>query len=169
MLATVVVVVIAVAVGIFLLILGRSAGPPPRTLTILGEAAKTQYSAEEEIKQTDLEQLLTAGGGTTGAIENKLFIDVNGDGKQEALVLVRGQGANPPLDVYLFAMKDGTAAEIFECRGVAQGAATLDGPQLMIAETICCPPQVLRTYYNWQSDTFVAVKTTAEPAGANGP
>ena len=98
-------------------------------------------------------------------------MDINSDGEEEALILVRREGENRPLDLYLYKMKGDSVEVIFRETGVAQGAATFQGPWLIVTEGIyasgdplCCPSAVKRTYYVFKDGALVVSRVEAAPS-----
>jgi hypothetical protein len=182
-----VVIMIAVAVGLFLYLLSSSAGPLPGSSTVGTDAYGTSTlqtnagngdtgqtpseTTNRNIRQADFAALLTEEHASAQGIENKLFMDINNDGVEEALILVRGEGENRPLDLYLYKVKGDSADVIFRETGVAQGAATFQGSWLIVTEGIyasgdplCCPSSVKRTYYVFKDGALVVSKVEAAPS-----
>ncbi|MFA5809839.1 MAG: hypothetical protein WC935_05835, partial [Thermoleophilia bacterium] len=174
------------AVGLFLYLLSSSAGPLPGSSTVSTDAYGTstgQPAAEnadsvtilsdvatQDIRQADFAALLADEHASAQGVENKLFMDINGDGVEEALILVRGEGENHPLDLYLYKMKGDRAEVIFRETGVAQGEATFQGPWLVVTEGVyssgdplCCPSSVKRTYYVFKDGALVVSKVETAP------
>ncbi|MFA5801665.1 MAG: hypothetical protein WC911_04225 [Thermoleophilia bacterium] len=185
MMATVIVIFIAVAVGLFLYLLSSSAGPLPGSATVSSDAyaagsqladsagAVSSDAADKDIRQADFAALLADEHASAQGVENKLFMDIDSDGAQEALLLVRGDGENRPLDLYLYKVKDGRAEVIFRETGVAQGEATFQGPRLVVTEGVyapgdplCCPSSIKLTYYVFKDGALVVSKVEAAPSGA---
>ena len=132
--------------------------------------------AGQEIRQTDFNSLIAAGGQGAPAVENIMFKDVNGDGAEEALVLARAAGESRPLDIYLYELKDGKPEVTFKLTAVAHGGATIQGPRLVVMEgqyepgdPPCCPSRQSRTYYTYQNSTFVKEYSEMAPAGVSTP
>lgn len=184
MMATVIVIFIAVAVGLFLYLLSSSAGPLPGSATVSSDAyaggqpadntgATSPDATIKDIRQADFAALLADERASAQGVENKLFMDIDGDGAQEALLLVRGDGENHPLDLYLYKLKDGRAEVIFRETGAAQGEATFQGPRLVVTEGVyapgdplCCPSSIKLTYYVFKDGAMVVSKVEAAPSGA---
>ena len=106
-------------------------------------------------------------------VENVMYLDINGDGAQEALLLVRGDGDKRPLDWRLYAMKNGRLAQLFDRTRVAQGGLSVKGAALVESEGVyaagdpdCCPSSAKRTYYVWKGDGLVVSRIEATPPGA---
>lgn len=127
-------------------------------------------SVIQGIRQADLPGLV--GEETTGnwTIENTIFYDIDGDGAEEAIVLVRGVGESNPLDWRVYGMKNGEATVLFERTRVAQGEVAVQGPMLVETEGVyddddaaCCPSSSKRTYYVWKSGGLVVSRVEAAP------
>ena len=106
-------------------------------------------------------------------VENVLYLDVNSDGAQEAVVLVRGDGQSRPLDWRVYAMENGQPVQLFERTDVSQGELSVKGPSLVESEGVyapgdpeCCPSSAKRTYYVWKGDSFVVSRIEAAPSGS---
>ena len=124
----------------------------------------------QAIRQADLPGLV--GEETSGdwKIEDTIFFDIDGDGNEEALVLVRGEGESNPLDWRLYGMKNGETVLLFERTRVAQGEVTLQGPMLVETEGVysdgdaaCCPSSTKRTFFVWKEGSLVVSRIEAAP------
>ncbi|MHB9112244.1 MAG: hypothetical protein ACYC4D_06415 [Thermoleophilia bacterium] len=133
-------------------------------------------TGSQGIRQADLPGLV--GEETTGdwEIENTIFFDIDGDGTEEAIILVRGDGESNPLDWRLYGMKNGEATLLFERTRVAQGAVAVQGPMLVETEgvygdgdTACCPSSTKRTYYVWKGGSLVVSRIEAAPPVTAAP
>lgn len=110
-------------------------------------------------------------------LENVLYLDINGDGAEEALVMIRGEGENRPLDWRLYGTQNGGAATVlFERSRLAQGEVSLQGPMLVESEGVysagdpdCCPSASKRTVYVWKSGGLVVSRIEAAPPATAGP
>ncbi|MCL4474115.1 MAG: hypothetical protein M1455_09300 [Actinobacteria bacterium] len=183
--ATAVVILAAAAVVFFLFILSRNGSSPAasaayKAQTDAGQAGGDTASGSgaggagsADIKQADVSMLTGDESAPSWRLENTLYLDINGDGAQEAVVLVRGDGGNRPLDWRVYGMKDGRPVELFERTRVAQGELSVKGSMLVESEGIyaagdreCCPSSARRTYYVWKGDGLVVSRIEATPPGA---
>ncbi len=132
-----------------------------------------QVTEPGDIQQVDFSQMLAPQIGEGQEIEGILLLDVDGNGTQEALLLVRGAGERRPLDWYLYGLDGGTALELYSRTGVPQGEVRLDGPRIaeqaaayQPGDADCCPSQVATTFYVWKDGGLQVSKTEVSPAGA---
>lgn len=138
-------------------------------------AAAAAATGPGDIQQVDFSQMLAPDIGENQVIEGVLLLDVDGNGSQEALLLVRGPGERRPLDWYLFGLENNTAVRLYERLAVAQGEIRIDGPRIVEQEAEyqqgdadCCPSQAVTNYYVWKNENLQLSKTEATPAGAAG-
>ena len=109
------------------------------------------------------------GAAKTGFVESVLYRDLNGDGAEEALVLVRQQGSGQYLNYYVYAMGANGPVALFERRDILHGKVEL-GPQagaFTESEPVygpqdpnCCPSNVKVTSYAWSGSTGMFVQTS---------
>lgn len=194
-LATVISITVAAAVVVFLVLISGGNTPPstgtsgyqsvvahgqdgPVMPPVQGGTAVSSgtVTGGMGIRQADLPGLV--GEETTGdwKIENTIFVDIDGDGNEEALVLVRGEGESEPLDWRLYGMKNGEATLLFERTRVARGEVALQGPMLVETEGVysdgdaaCCPSSSKRTYYVWKGGSLVVSRIEAAPPVTAAP
>ncbi|MEK6535920.1 MAG: hypothetical protein AABZ63_00330 [Actinomycetota bacterium] len=194
-LATVIVIAFAVAVVVFLWLISDSNGPsvgdsayppagahgqPGQAVTGGGSPPAANGSATSgglSIRQVDFKGL--AGDELTGSqvLETVLYLDINSDGTEEALVMIRGEGENRPLDWRLYGMQNSNAATVlFERSRVVQGEVSVQGPMLVESEGIystgdpdCCPSASKRTIYVWKAGSLVVSRIEAAPPATAGP
>ena len=177
-LATVVALAVGVGTVVFLYVLSAVGGPAHKSdLTVAGSVAqKTAGSgaaggSKAAIEQVDFSQVLAPALTGGKSVRSTRFLDLKGDGQEEALILVRGQGARRPLDWYVYGLANaGKAVKLLERQGVAAGEVQVQGPQLVESEGVyapgdrdCCPSAEKRTYYAWASGSLTAFKTEAAP------
>lgn len=188
-LATVVVIVFAAAVVVFLWLISDSNGPsvgdsayPPagahgqsgQAVTGGGSLPAANGSAASggsSIRQVDFKGLVTDELAGSQVLENVLYLDINSDGTEEALVMIRGEGENRPLDWRLYGMQNGSSATVlFERSRVAQGEVSVQGPMLVELEAVyntgdpdCCPSASKRTIYVWKAGSLVVSRIEAAP------
>ncbi|MDO8736536.1 MAG: hypothetical protein Q7K29_05570 [Thermoleophilia bacterium] len=186
--ATIISITVAVAVVIFLVLISGGNTPPstgtsgyapvvahgqdgPVIPASQGGAAGSGGTAtdSQDISQATLPGLTAedAAGGWTN--ENTIFFDIDGDGKHEAIVLVRGNGESKPLDWRIYSMNNG-ATLLFERTRVAQGQVAVQGPMLVETEGVyadgdaaCCPSSTKRTYFVWKGGSLVVSRVEAAP------
>ncbi len=172
-LATVVALAIGVGTVLFLYVLSTVGGPAHKSdLTVTGSVTQgAAGGSRAAIEQVDFSQVLAPALAGGKSVENTRFLDLKGDGQEEALILVRGQGARRPLDWYVYGLDNaGKAVKLFERQGVAAGEVQVQGPQLVESEGVyapgdrdCCPSAEKRTYYAWGNGSLTAFKTEAAP------
>ncbi len=162
------VILAAAGVVLFLFILSRHGSSP---------AASAAYKAQTDaasagIRQADVTMLTGDEPAPSWRLENVLYLDINGDGSQEAVVLVRGDGDNRPLDWRIYGMKDGLPVQLFERTRVAQGDLSIKGSMVVEGEGVyaagdrdCCPSSAKRTYYVWKGNGLVVSRIEATPPG----
>ncbi|MHB8858368.1 MAG: hypothetical protein ACYC6Z_02640 [Thermoleophilia bacterium] len=116
----------------------------------------------------------SADAATKGFVESVLYQDLNGDGNEEALVLVRQQGSGAYLAYYVYTMEAGAPEKLFERLDVSHGKVELGtGGSFVETEPVygpqdpnCCPGNLKVTTYTWSaaSQTFVPTSSKLEPA-----
>ena len=184
--ATAVVVLAAAAVVFFLFILSRNGSSPAASVAYRAQTGAGQSggpasgsgpgsggAASADIKHADVSMLTGDESAPSWRLENTLYLDINGDGAQEAVVLVREDGGNRPLDWRVYGMKEGRPVELFERTRVAQGELSVKGSMLVESEGVyaagdqeCCPSSAKRTYYVWKGDGLVVSRIEATPPAA---
>ncbi|MFA6001346.1 MAG: hypothetical protein WC828_04440 [Thermoleophilia bacterium] len=104
-------------------------------------------------------------------VEEVQYHDFNGDGMDEALVLVRMEGSGAYLDYYIYALENGKPVKLFEKTSVSHGHVDAGELPNSFVETTaayapgdpnCCPSQLKRTVYTWAASARVFVETTVE-------
>lgn len=111
-----------------------------------------------------------------GFVESVIYADLTGDGKEDALVLVRQQGSGAYLDYYVYDLEAGAPVMLFERLEVSHGEVQLGNLPLSFEETEavfgpndpnCCPGSLRKTVYTWSASAKMFVETTVEtvPAG----
>lgn len=191
--ATVISITVGIAVVVFLVLISGGNTPPtvgtsgyqsvvahgqdgPVVPASQGSAAAADVTASTGIRQVDLPGLV--GEETTGnwKIENTIFFDIDGNGDEEAIVIVRGEGESNPLDWRLYGMKNGETTLLFERTRVAQGEVAVQGPMLVETEGVysdgdsaCCPSSTKRTYFVWKGGSLVVSRIEAAPPVTAAP
>ena len=103
------------------------------------------------------------------SIRNVSFGDVDGDGQDEAIVLVNADlgGAGLSLDGYLFGMKEGKPVMRAQLEGGDRGDGGIQGVTVAAGEvivrrfdlsgtdSICCPSRILIERWRWSGDQLV--------------
>ncbi|MHB1390290.1 MAG: MdtA/MuxA family multidrug efflux RND transporter periplasmic adaptor subunit [Thermoleophilia bacterium] len=135
------------------------------------DAAQTAYL--QGIRDVPLQSQVTDQLGEGRQLEETIYVDLDGDGREEALVLIRSAGERRELEWRLYGLRDGRAQQLFDHGNVAQGALEVQGPRLVESEGVyaagdqaCCPSQMKKTYYVWQGDGLVVSRVEAAPPGA---
>jgi hypothetical protein len=107
-------------------------------------------------------------------IESTQYVDVDGDGMMETLVLARGDGESRPLDWYLMEESQAGVQVLFKRKGVAQGEIRVDGPRIVEQEGLylpddgaCCPSQLKISYYVWKDGSLVVSSVEQAPPGVS--
>lgn len=185
-LATVIVAAVAVAVVLFLYFL--STRPPSISTSSSNQPiyahgnsgpveASPRYgtgpgSAATAVRDINFEELLAediSGGQTMEAVVN---VDIDGNGVQEAVVLLRGKGDSRPLDWRLYALRSGNVELLYDHANVAHGEIQVDGPRLVESEGVysdgdasCCPSTIKKTFYVWKGDGLVVSRVESAPPG----
>ena len=151
---------------------GNPSSGNPTAANAAGDTAGSGPGQGSDIHQADVTMLTGAETAPSWKLENVLYVDVNNDGFQEAVVLVRGDGESRPLDWRIYAMKNGQPVQLFERTGLAQGGLSVKGPALVESEGVfapgdaeCCPSSAKRTYYVWKGDALVVSRVEATPPG----
>lgn len=193
--ATVLSIAVAAAVVVFLVLISGGNTPPttgtsgfapviahgndgPVVPASQGGPADTGATAAgiQGIRQAELPGLVGEEAGGDRTIEDTIFVDIDGDGDEEAIILVRGAGESSPLDWRAYGMKNGEASLLFERTGVARGEVAVQGPMLMETEGVyndgdaaCCPTNTRRTYYVWKGGTLVVSGVETAPPFTSVP
>lgn len=104
-------------------------------------------------------------------VENVIYADLTGDGREDALVLVRLEGSGAYLDYYVFTLEGGEVVMLFEKLQVSHGQVELGPqPQNFVETTAvygpddpnCCPSNLMRTTYAWSASARVFTQVTVE-------
>jgi hypothetical protein len=185
--STLIALALAAAATALLFILSSTADVVPRTdtSTQTSTAATGQYldtdnqaaGAGSAVPDSDtlkmIEDALAINAGS-GSIESTQYVDIDGDGSMETLVLVRGEGDARPLDWYLLKLSGGEVQKLFERTRVAQGGVRVDGPRIVEREGLygpgdeaCCPSEAIVTYYVWKEGGLVVSTVESSPASAS--
>jgi hypothetical protein len=165
-------------------------------LALLGAlAVPAATQAEPTASQTVFTQKLIADSATSASIKKLLqskagivdqrsgFVDVTGDGRQDALVLVSTQGAAGTVALYVFsthgqktgATNDQTSLKVvFRLQSLYRATLRISGTSLSILEPtyakgddLCCPKQLRERDYRFDATklTFVRTADHATPFG----
>lgn len=104
-------------------------------------------------------------------IEDIIYADLDGDGYEDALVLVRHEGSGGFLDYYVYTYRGESLVQLFGKTGVDHGRVELASIPRSFVETRavyapedpnCCPSQLQRTTYTWSSSANGFVETNGE-------
>ena len=148
--------------------------PPIDTSTVAPQppAADTRSGAGiREIDFTALPLTQALARQLSGRVDaaQVRYVDVTGDGREEALVAITSDGTFGNLAVVVFTEQGGVAREMLtrvagqDRRGVA---LTVEAGQLIetvgvygASDANCCPGQVARTYFRWDETKLVVART----------
>jgi hypothetical protein len=133
--------------------------PPESTATVvpgpdIGEVDFSQVPAVDD--------LLEGSGGRLLA-EEIIITDLTGDGAGEAVVPISSGGSGGNIAYAVFGYRDGDLEEILRVKPEA-GRVTVSVEDGMLVETqpvygpedpLCCPSQLLHTYYRWDGDELI--------------
>jgi hypothetical protein len=157
-------------------------------LALLGAlAAPGATQAEPTVSQTTFTQKLIADPATSASVKQLLqtkagivdqrsgFVDVTGDGRQDALVLVSTQGAAGTFALYVFsthgqkagATSDQTSLKVvFRLQSLYRATLRISGTSLSILEPtyakgddLCCPKQLRERDYRFDATKLTFVRT----------
>lgn len=109
-----------------------------------------------------VDDLLEGSGGRL-LPEEIIIADLTGDGVGEAVVPISSGGTGGNIAYAVFGYRDGDLEEILRVKPEA-GRVTVSVEDGMLVETqpvygpedpLCCPSQLLHTYYRWDGDELV--------------
>ena len=113
-----------------------------------------------------VKRLLTTGAGFVDP--NIAFGDLTGDGKADAVVLVRTAGAAGAVAVYLFSTDGGTSEKlraVFRSQSLYRATTQVRGATLVLrtphfsrGEDFCCPAKVTQRSYTWDASKRTLVR-----------
>ncbi|MFL6286748.1 MAG: hypothetical protein ACJ74Q_26715 [Pyrinomonadaceae bacterium] len=102
------------------------------------------------------------------------YVDFDGDGNEEAFVIVKGQtsgSSNDYLAAYVFAYRDGSAKQIWT-RCEENSGAELKGNQILFTrpewaerDAHCCFSQIATETYGWKDSGIVLLSTKRKKTG----
>ncbi len=95
--------------------------------------------------------------GASGSVNpaDVRYADLTGDGVEEAIVPVQGNGNAGTIGYYVFGLKDGQLVRLLARRGEGIGVSVEDGglvetiPDYAPGDPRCCPSRLRRTVYGW--------------------
>jgi hypothetical protein len=161
-------------------------------LALLGAlAVPAATQAEPTTSQTVFTQKLIADGATSANVKKLLqgksgivdqrsgFLDVTGDGRQDALVLVSTQGAAGTVALYVFsthgqkadATGDQTSLKVlFRLQSLYRATLRISGTTLSILEPsyakgddLCCPKRLRERDYRFDATKLTFVRIADHP------
>jgi hypothetical protein len=147
---------------------GATQGEPTASQTVF-----TQKLIDDPATSASVKQLLQA---KTGIVDQRSgFVDVTGDGRQDALVLVSTQGAAGTVALYVFsthgqkagATDDQTSLKVvFRLQSLYRATLRISGASLGILEPtyakgddLCCPKQLRERDYRFDATKLTFVRT----------
>jgi hypothetical protein len=104
-------------------------------------------------------------------VEDVIYSDLDGDGYDDALVLVRLEGSGAYLDYYVYTYRGESLVLLFDKTEVDHGAVELGSIPRSFVETTavyaptdpnCCPSELKYTTYTWSSSADGFVETSVE-------
>jgi hypothetical protein len=104
-------------------------------------------------------------------VEDVIYDDLDGDGYDDALVLVRHEGSGAYLDYYIYTFQGESLVLLFDKSGVEHGRVELGPIPRSFVETTaiyapadpnCCPSELQHTTYTWSSSANGFVETSVE-------
>lgn len=137
------------------------------------DTTASETASGQSIGDVDFAALLAAQitGGRT--LESVIYLDIDGNGDEEAVAAIRGTGDSRPLSWRLYGMKAAQVEILYERTDVAQGEIRVDGPRLAESEGVfaegdqpCCPSSLKRTFYVWKGSSLVVSHVESAPPGA---
>ena len=160
--------------------------------------APAGVSAEPTPSQTVFTQKLLDDAKTSAGIKRMLkskqaivspssgFVDVTGDGRQDALVLVSTQGAAGTVALYVLSthgQKTGTTNDqtslkvVFRLQSLYRATLRISGTTLSVLEPryakgddLCCPAKVVERVYAWNDKAkTLKQRSSVEKAGPTAP
>jgi len=145
-------------------------------------AVATEVQGDSALRSTDWSSVTGAAGSVdspaaaqNGFVQTVIYSDLNGDGSEDALVMVRDQGSGAYLDYYVYSYASGAPAALFERRGVSHGQVELGKLPQSFVETEavylptdpnCCPSSLKKTTYLWSAGAgaFIVAATETVPS-----
>lgn len=159
---------------------GGAGGEPTEEPTpgITPEATATvPVNGVPDIRQADLvtqpaivDFVSSAGGGVDGA--SIVYLDLTGDGAEEAVVPVSSGGEGGDIAVFVYGYQDGQLTDLLRVlpddkslsveTGV--GALTIVQPVYGAGDPLCCPSLLRRTTYRWDGSALSVADDETVPA-----
>lgn len=149
------------------------------TATATSAAAATETRAPD-IRQEDLtgqpglQQLLALSGGRVDA-SRITYVDLTGEGAEEAVVPVSSGGEGGDIAVFVFGYGAGGLEELLRVmpkngslRGnIIDGVLTIIEPVFGPGDPLCCPSHMRTTTYRWDGSNLVVAHQETVPAAGN--
>lgn len=104
-------------------------------------------------------------------VEDVVYGDLDGDGYDDALVLVRLEGSGAYLDYYVYTYRGESLVQLFAKTGVERGRVEPAALPRSFVETTpvyapgdpnCCPSELQLTTYTWSASAGAFVETSVE-------
>jgi hypothetical protein len=110
-----------------------------------------------------VKRLLRTGAGFTSAVP--AFVDLTGDGREDAIVLVHTAGAADAVAAYVFSTHGAADPESAKLRAIFRsqslyraqarersGALLIEMPVWKAGDDLCCPDKMSRSEYTWSEE-----------------
>ena len=133
-----------------------------------------------DIRQEDLSQQpglgdFLAGSGGEVAANSITYVDLTGDGVEEAVVPVSSGGEGGNIAVFVFGYRPGGLEELLRVvpesgsvrESIMDGRLTLTEPVYGPGDPLCCPSQLQTTTYRWDGSQLVVADERTEPGVEN--
>lgn len=154
--------------GLVLAACGRSQDDEPEATPSPPPESTATVVPGPDIVDVDFSQVpavddLLEGSGGRLLPEEIIIADLTGDGVGEAVVPISSGGTGGNIAYAVFGYRDGDLEEILRVKPEA-GRVTVSVEDGMLVETqpvygpedpLCCPSQLLHTYYRWDGDELV--------------
>jgi len=129
---------------------------------------------QELTEQPGLVSFLDASGGAVAA-SLITYVDLTGDGAEEAIVPVSSGGEGGDIAVFVFGYGPDGLAELLRVLpesgslkdNIVGGQLTVTEPAYAPGDPLCCPSQLQTTTYRWDGSRFVVADRRTEQAVDN--
>lgn len=158
-------------------------GAPTGTLETMEATATAETDTPTpapDIRQQDLTQeaglrdfLATSGGEVAPAAI--IYVDLTGDGVEEAVVPVASGGEGSAIAVFVFGYGPGGLEELLRVipesgsvkENIVEGALTTMEPVFASGDPLCCPSELRTITYRWDGSRLVVADERTEPVVEN--
>jgi hypothetical protein len=135
---------------------------------------ETSIRQEDLADQPGLRNFLAGAGGQVDT-DRIIFVDLTGNGVEEAVVPVSSGGEGGDIAVFVFGYETRGLQELLRVipenrslsASIVDGALTVTQPVFAAGDPLCCPSQVRKTTYGWDGNHLVAADETVEPTAGN--